>query len=102
MTRALDSAIGLPRRLTRAFWMLGFLMPADVRSNFMMRGTPHPRPGGFYGCSWSISGKASCGVFQAVCGTWATAFLGGEGWRLQIATTAPGAGCARHSGLAGA
>ena len=38
MHRALHSAIGLPRRPTRASWMLGFLMPADVRRNFT--GTP--------------------------------------------------------------
>src|SRR5690348_14959715 len=31
MQRAVDSAIGLPRRSTSASWMLGFLMPADVR-----------------------------------------------------------------------
>ena len=36
MQRALDSAIGLPSRSTSASWMLGFLMPADVSSNFMM------------------------------------------------------------------
>src|SRR6266480_1038153 len=35
MQRALDSAIGLPRSSTSASWMLGFLMPADVRRNFM-------------------------------------------------------------------
>src|SRR5438874_770143 len=35
MERALDSAIGLPRSSTSASWMLGFLMPADVRRNFM-------------------------------------------------------------------
>ncbi len=35
MQRALDSAIGLPSRSTSASWMLAFLMPADVRSNFM-------------------------------------------------------------------
>src|SRR6476661_10679854 len=34
MQRALHSAIGLPRRPTRASWMLGFLMPADVRRHF--------------------------------------------------------------------
>src|SRR5512138_3352508 len=36
MTRALDSAIGLPSRSTSALWMLVFLMPAEVSSNFMM------------------------------------------------------------------
>ncbi len=36
MQRALDSAIGLPRRPMRASWMLRFLMPAEVRSNFTM------------------------------------------------------------------
>ena len=36
MQRALASAIGLPRRPTSASWMLAFLMPADVSSNFMM------------------------------------------------------------------
>ena len=36
MHRALDAVIGLPRRSTRALWMLVFLMPADVRSIFMM------------------------------------------------------------------
>src|SRR5690242_6737158 len=35
MTRALDSAVGLPSRLTSALWMLVFLMPADVSSNLM-------------------------------------------------------------------
>src|SRR3954449_923016 len=34
--RALESAIGLPRRSTSASWMLGFLMPADVSSNRIM------------------------------------------------------------------
>src|SRR5438874_12105709 len=37
MQRALDSAIGFPIRSTSASWMLVFLMPADVRRNFMMR-----------------------------------------------------------------
>jgi hypothetical protein len=36
MQRALDSAIGLPKRLTNASWMLVFLMPAEVRRYFMM------------------------------------------------------------------
>src|SRR3954470_11644909 len=36
MQRALDSAIGLPRRSTSASWMLVFLMPADVRRNLML------------------------------------------------------------------
>ena len=36
MQRALDSAIGLPSRSTSASWMLGFLMPADVRRSRMM------------------------------------------------------------------
>src|SRR6266568_7515556 len=36
MQRALDSAIGLPSRLTRALRMLSLLMPADVSRNFMM------------------------------------------------------------------
>ena len=36
MQRALDSAIGLPSRSTSALWMLVFLMPAEVRRNFMM------------------------------------------------------------------
>jgi hypothetical protein len=35
MQRALDSAIGLPSRSTSASWMLVFLIPADVRRNFM-------------------------------------------------------------------
>ena len=35
MQRALDSAIGLPRRSTSASWMLAFLMPADVSSNLI-------------------------------------------------------------------
>ena len=39
MQRALDSAIGLPRRSTSASWMLGFLMPADVRRSFTARST---------------------------------------------------------------
>src|SRR6476620_9941528 len=33
--RAFESAIGLPRRSTRASWMLGFLMPAEVRRSFI-------------------------------------------------------------------
>ena len=33
--RALDSAIGLPRRSTSASWMLAFLMPAEVRRSFI-------------------------------------------------------------------
>src|SRR6266540_1925981 len=33
--RALESAIGLPRRSTSVSWMLGFLMPAEVRRSFM-------------------------------------------------------------------
>src|SRR5258708_4797917 len=36
MQRALDSAIGLPRRLVKALWMLVFLMPAEVRRNLIM------------------------------------------------------------------
>src|SRR5690349_368388 len=36
MTRALDSAMGLPSRSTSASWMLVFLMPADVSSNRML------------------------------------------------------------------
>lgn len=36
MQRALDAAIGLPRRSTSASWMLVFLMPADVRSDLIM------------------------------------------------------------------
>src|SRR6185503_15120466 len=34
--RALQSAIGLPRRSSSALWMLRFLMPADVSRYFMM------------------------------------------------------------------
>src|SRR5262245_28776209 len=34
MQRALHSAIGLPRRSMSASWMLGFLMPAEVRRYF--------------------------------------------------------------------
>src|ERR1035438_2602431 len=34
--RALDSAIGLPRRSTSALWILVFLMPAEVRRYFMI------------------------------------------------------------------
>src|SRR5437762_383178 len=33
MMRALDSAIGLPRRSTSALWMLGLVIPPEVRSN---------------------------------------------------------------------
>src|SRR5262245_35293188 len=33
MQSALDSAIGLSRRSTRAAWMLWFLTPAEVRSS---------------------------------------------------------------------
>src|SRR6266545_1242351 len=40
MQRALHSAIGLPRRLTNALWILVFLMPADVRRNFMLVSFP--------------------------------------------------------------
>src|SRR5262249_18523514 len=36
MTRALDSAIGLPSRSTRAVRMLSLLMPDEVSRNFMM------------------------------------------------------------------
>src|ERR1039458_8347014 len=36
MQRALDSAIGLPRRSTRASRMLVFLMPAEVRRSLMV------------------------------------------------------------------
>jgi hypothetical protein len=36
MMSALDSAIGLPRRLTSSSWILEFMMPAEVSSNFMM------------------------------------------------------------------
>jgi hypothetical protein len=36
MMSALDSAIGLPRRPTSSSWILGFLMPPEVSSNFMM------------------------------------------------------------------
>jgi len=37
MQSALHSAIGLPRRSTSALWMLVFLMPAEVSSDFRMR-----------------------------------------------------------------
>src|SRR4051794_21118004 len=36
MQRALDSAIGLPRRPTSASWMLVFLIPAEVSRSFMI------------------------------------------------------------------
>src|SRR5262245_18631908 len=36
MQRALDSAIGLPRRSTNALWIVVFLMPAEVSRNFMI------------------------------------------------------------------
>src|SRR4029450_10286188 len=36
MQRALDSAIGLPRRSMSASWILVFLMPAEGRRYFMM------------------------------------------------------------------
>src|SRR4029453_10222024 len=36
MQRALESAIGLPRRPTSASLMLVFLMPADVRRSLML------------------------------------------------------------------
>src|SRR5919112_1796920 len=36
MHRALESAIGLPRRSTKACWMLVFLTPADVRRSLKM------------------------------------------------------------------
>jgi hypothetical protein len=36
MQRALESAIGLPRRSTSASLMLVFLMPADVRRSLML------------------------------------------------------------------
>jgi hypothetical protein len=35
MQRALDSAIGLPRRSTSTSWILVFLIPAEVRRNLM-------------------------------------------------------------------
>ncbi len=43
MHRALDSAIGLPRRSTNASWMLAFLTPESVRRSFIASfpGTPH-------------------------------------------------------------
>src|SRR5437899_8382291 len=44
MQRALDSAIGLPRRSTSALWMLAFLMPADVRRNRMIPPSHHAEP----------------------------------------------------------
>src|SRR5260221_6759663 len=40
MQRALDSAIGLPSRSTRALPMLSLEMPPDVRRNFMMVSFP--------------------------------------------------------------
>src|SRR4029077_18175009 len=36
MQRASHSAIGLPSSSSSAWWMLAFLMPAEVRSNFML------------------------------------------------------------------
>jgi hypothetical protein len=36
MQSALDSAIGLPSRSTSAVWMLGFVTPPDVSSNFII------------------------------------------------------------------
>src|SRR3954462_10590315 len=36
MQRALASAMGLPSRSTSASWMLGFLMPAEVRRSLML------------------------------------------------------------------
>src|ERR1700758_3973986 len=36
MQRALQSTIGLPNRSTSASWMLGLLIPAEVRRSFMM------------------------------------------------------------------
>jgi hypothetical protein len=36
MQRALESAIGLPNRPTRASQMLGFVTPPDVRRSFKM------------------------------------------------------------------
>src|SRR5918994_4796483 len=36
MTSAVHSAIGLPSRSTSAFWMLAFLMPADVRRSLIL------------------------------------------------------------------
>jgi hypothetical protein len=44
MQRALDSAIGLPKRPTSASRMLVFLTPAEVRRSFMM-----PFPGWIFG-----------------------------------------------------
>src|SRR5215467_2749767 len=35
MQRALESAIGLPSSSTSASWMLGFLMPAEVRRSLI-------------------------------------------------------------------
>src|SRR6266545_4838003 len=34
--RALELAIGLPRRSTSAWWMLAFLIPAEVRRSFIV------------------------------------------------------------------
>ncbi len=36
MHKAVQSAMGLPRRSSSAAWMLAFLTPAEVRSSFMM------------------------------------------------------------------
>jgi hypothetical protein len=43
MQRALDSAIGLPRRSSSALWMLEFFMPAEVRRNLMLPPGVTPR-----------------------------------------------------------
>ena len=37
MQSALDSAIGLPSRSTSASWMLGLVMPTEVRRSLMTR-----------------------------------------------------------------
>ena len=36
MTRALESAIGLPKSSTSALWILVFMIPAEVRRYFML------------------------------------------------------------------
>ena len=43
MQRALDSAIGLPRRSTSASWMLAFLMPAEVSRSLTTPSDPVSR-----------------------------------------------------------
>jgi hypothetical protein len=53
MQSALDSAIGLPSRSTKALWMLVFLMPAEVSRNFTMLSLADWEPNGSSSLSYN-------------------------------------------------